>query len=94
MGKYLNPEAHPGECFDAAKLRFCEENGRLIAKEEFETMQIIEGEDVPVCMVDNGAFLAVLICDTQSEVNFVKEHPDPRPKQYWLLNNTAIQPYL
>ena len=41
-----------------------------------------------------GPFVAALICDTQSEINYVIDNPDSRPKSYFLVNRSIIEMYL
>lgn len=95
MGKYLDPRPRDGQTADQAKYFFCRENGMSVDKSTFDSFILKdEPNSIPICIVDNGPFTAALICDTQNEINHVRDYPDPRPKQYFLVAKMALQPYL
>jgi hypothetical protein len=96
MGKYLNPPLeHDHQTAEVAKRIFLEEHGTLLTKYQFDNMIVNEDSKIiPVCRVDNIVFTAVLIADTQSEIDYIRDNPDSRPKTYYSLKREVLLPYL
>ena len=88
MGKYINFN-------DEAKEVFLEREGLPITQEGFENSIVNEdSEEIPVVLVDNGIFYAALICDTQDEVEYIRDNPDPRPKKYFKVKREKLASFL
>jgi hypothetical protein len=68
-------------------------NGFEISKKEFDSVTLEKGmRELPCVLLDNGAFHAILVCDTQHEFDYArKDLNDLRPKSYWLIGREALE---
>ena len=84
MGYYINPS-------ETTKERWLAENGVRITTEEARKHSA--GEELVVCLVDNGAFTAAGICyDNRERDAFI--HPDERPRVWYRVEKTKLKPWL
>ena len=94
-GKYINVAPREGQTADQAKYVFCRANGMSLDKKSFDSFVLADRPNyIPVCIVDNGPFTAAMICDCQSEIDYVRDNPDSRPKIYFSVRKDALEPYL
>jgi hypothetical protein len=80
MGYYINPKS-------ITKERWLTEHGRLITLAEAKAHTV--GDNVVVCLVDNGVFTAAAICYSDRERNVFAE-PDGRPKRWYLVSRELL----
>lgn len=75
MGYYINPS-------DQSKEVWLVNNGRLLTKtpENYR-----DGDDIAVCLVDNGPFTAAAVAFSQAELEYFKSPADPRPKLWFMV---------
>lgn len=84
MGYYINPP-------DTAKEEFLQVHGRAIARTQAASHDF-SGPDLPVCLMDNGAFTAAGIAYCKEEVTeFLQE--DGRRRSWWLVSREKLSPY-
>lgn len=88
MGIYINTVPDSTE----EKLKWLAENATKLDKLPL----VIENKNqLPIVMIDNGAFIALAVANTQAELHYFMEHDDPirdpRPKQYFIADIEAIR---
>lgn len=83
MGYYIDPK-------DGTKESWLHENGKLIKNSEVKEHNA--GDQVLVCLVDNGFFTAAGIAyDNRERDAFLI--PDPRPKQWYLVDRDLLKQF-
>lgn len=86
MGLYINPP-------DKSKEQFLQEHGRKISEADAKAWNFA-ADDLPVCLVDNGAFTAAAIADRPSEVEAFTYGHDPRPRVWFAVKRDILAPYM
>jgi hypothetical protein len=88
MGIYINPTTDKGP-FDKEKA-IAAVSERIDA-ERFRNH--VPGADgmYAVCIVRNPMFSAALVAYSRDEARYVGDHPDPRPKCFYLIGIDAIR---
>lgn len=85
MGLYINPP-------DMSKEDWLARHGTRISVPlgawDFSSGRLV------VCLVDNGAFTAAGIADSQDELEVFRWGGDPRPKQWYSVPSEKLAPYM
>lgn len=90
MGHYVNPTS-------MSKEAFLDTFGIKMTEKDFKTCNFSMLNDdagMVVVLIDNGAFKAALICYSHAEYEYIKNNPDSRPKQYFLVPIANLQEFL
>lgn len=82
MGTYLNP---PNE----DKLQWLMKNAKITELGEQKFVDPTTNE-VAVCLVDNGAFMAAAVADFQQEFDVFNREQDLRPKMWFVVSLDKI----
>ncbi len=85
MGEYINP---PSESKEA----FLERDGEPVGVSDLIGFDF-GGSKLPVVLVNNGGFTAAGIAYDRRELQAFL-HPDPRPKQWFLVEKEKLSPYI
>jgi hypothetical protein len=75
MGCYISPKEETAESFLARE-------GSVISVDQAR----IASDELPVCLVDNGAFSAAGICFDRHELARFSNVADPRPKLWYMVS--------
>ena len=88
MGYYIDPPS-------GTKLDFLQAHGRRISWLDAEAMARFADtlNELPVCLIDNGMFQAAGIAYCASEFNAFASPEDDRPKAWFAVPKTALEPY-
>jgi len=81
MGKYIN--------VNGSKVDWLTNYGTTIMSTEADGI-LATGAAVPVCLIDNGAFTAALVCDTVSEIR-AGQREDGRMKLWYAVKREALE---
>lgn len=81
MGYYVNPRS-------GTKEQYLAQFGQPIT--EAEAGAHTAGDDVVVCLVNNGAFTAAGIAYDDRERDAWTKHPDQRVKRWYLVNRAKL----
>ena len=90
MGFYVNPK-------NMTKDKFFSEFGQELTHKEYTETTFKDAQDMGahvVVLIDNGAFKAGLICYNESEHTEFINHPDSRPKKYYLVGVEHLQEFM
>ena len=83
MGAYINT-------VNGTKERWLFENAKPITRQEFKNFDYSDETQMPVCLVDNGAFRAAGIAYSAKE-NQAFTHPENcRPKEYFICKTSDL----
>lgn len=80
MGCYVNPPV-------TSKEVWLLENGRRVLASECK----ITETEVPVCLMNNGAFTAAGVAFNRNELNAFNRPEDPRPKVWFMVSREAAR---
>lgn len=83
MGEYINPH-------DRTKEEFLVSEGRLIGSPQ----EALVGEELPVCLVNNGPFTAAGIAYDAGEIAAFTEPGDSRPKKWYAVSIKKLKPFM
>ena len=83
MGFYIDPTQETKEQWLARNAQ----EGPLVVEKN------VDGDNVAVCLVDNGAFTAAGICWCQEELEAFKQ-PDGRMKIWFWVPIKAVEPFM
>lgn len=86
MGLYVNPTR-------TTKISWLQENGQA-GEKNFDVGQydaVRAAGKVPVVLVSNGAFLALAVAYSKSEVEAFQFPDDRRPRQWWIVPVSALK---
>ena len=85
MGYYINPP-------DQSKEDFLKEHGTPISRKEALDWDYTSNS-LPVCLVDNGFFIAAAICYSKEETEAFSTLSDPRSKIFLSVPKEKLRPY-
>ena len=80
MGLYLEPRED--------KREWMESNGMRASVSSFEA---IPSDQVFVCMIDNGAFIALAVAYSEREFDYFLTTKDDRPKEWYLVDKNIAK---
>lgn len=83
MGYYINPP-------DMSKEEFLQQHGTPISPADVKNHYT--GDNLPVCLVNNGAFTAAGIAFDPHEADAFL-YPDGRPKRWYTVSKEVLKPY-
>lgn len=86
MGLYIEPETD--------KLEWCKANGKFLVETTDESgidLSEFEHQDILVCLVDNGFFMAGAVVYNIAEYNCFNT-PDGRNKYWFKFTDTVLKP--
>lgn len=86
MGLYINPP-------DMSKEKFLAVYGSPISIKQAKEHDAGEDNKFVVCLVDNFAFTAASIADTDRKRDAFL-YPDDRPKKWFLVDKEVLKPYM
>lgn len=85
MGYYINPA-------DMSKESWLSLNGRRISQLDVGNFDF-SGDELPVCLVNNGAFTAAGIAYDKSEAQAFNNPSDARPKIWYAVKRELLLPW-
>lgn len=86
MGFYINPKK-------GTKEDFLKEHGEIYSHAQGPLTNVSQGDEVAVCLVDNGQFTAAGICYSKAELEAFK-YPDGRFKIWYFVKAEAVREFL
>jgi hypothetical protein len=87
MGYYINPA-------NVTKAEFLTDNGDLVKPVGSPPSTYKQNDKVAVCLIDNVAFDAALICYSELEFEAVKDPRDTRAKVWFMVPIERLKPFM
>jgi hypothetical protein len=87
MGFYINPA-------NVTKSEFLNDHGDLVKPVGMAPPSYKYNNKIAVCLVDNVAFEAALICYCVEEFEMAKDCRDTRPKVWFMVPIECVKPFM